>query len=104
MSFGQQGLTYALSVGASSGGVAHPVVSAQKCRIVNTNTTLHVGVTFGVTSATAVLPAAGSPANAIIVPANSTVIVDVPVGSNYVAMIGSAAGPSLVFFSFGGEN
>lgn len=103
MSFGASTGTYALSVAATSGGVAIPVVASQQCRIVNTSATVAVFVQFGVTSATAVIPTPGSPNGAIAVNPNDTVVVDVPAGSNYVAMIGSAAGPTSVYFSFGKE-
>lgn len=67
----------------------------------NTGTTVvAVNITnASITAPAAVLPAAGTPSNVIVLPAsmNHPVIVSVPAGGFSMTAIGSAAGPSLVY-------
>ena len=103
MSFGSYGLTYGISTTASSKSLAVPI-SGNACRITNTSSSLIVYATFGVGSATAVIPTAdGAGSNCVVLPPNSSVVVDVPQGANYVASIASGAGPTLVYFTPGVE-
>ena len=104
MSFVAQSPSQMLSVAGTSGGVAIPVSSGQHMRIVNTSTTLWVGVAFGPAAATAAFATAGSPSSTVVIGPNQTNVIDIPPGSAYVAMIGSGAGPTAVHCSIGKES
>lgn len=96
--------TVGISTTASSKSVAIPV-GASKCHVTNTSSSLFVYVAFGIGSATAVIPTADNGAAGsmcYVLPPYESMTVDVPKGSNFVASIGSGAGPSLVYFTLVG--
>jgi hypothetical protein len=103
MAFGARHPTIGISVTGSNKSLAIPVGAAQCC-IVNTGA-VAVFAQFGIGSATAVIPTADSATGTQCypVPASDSRIVDVPAGANYVACIGAGAGPSLTYFTLGGE-
>lgn len=104
MSFGASGNTISISATGTSKVVAWPV-GAISCRGVNTSTTLSVFVQFGTDSATAVIPTADSSGGAFCtpIPPMGQATIDVPKGANFVAVIGSGAGPTLTYLTPGSE-
>lgn len=104
MAFGPNGLTTCISTTGTSKSLAM-AVGGTHVRVTNTSTTLFVYVTFGIDSATAVIPTAdGAGSNCIVVPAFESVIIAIPKGVNYCAAIASGAGPTLVYFTPGRED
>ena len=97
------GVTTAVSVGATS-TIAIPISAntndqVNYCAFLNTGSTV-VSVNIGDTNvAAAVLPVSGSTTGNYVLPASMTqpVVLAVPATTFYVRMIGSAAGPSIVY-------
>ena len=104
-SFGRSFPTVCISATGTSKSVAIPV-GTSSCRVCNTSGTLTVFTTFGVGSATAVIPTAD---NATGTDVHCTLPyefshIDVPKGANTIACIGSGAGPTLVYFELGSSS
>lgn len=104
MSFGATGPTLVISTTGTSKPLGWPVGQVH-CLVTNPSTTLTVHVTFGITTAVAVIPTAdGAGAQVYSVPPATAMVVDVtPIGANSVACIGSGAGPTLVSLTPGRE-
>jgi len=97
------GVTTAVSVGASATSEALIVSSTNDqnnfVSLINTGAT-SVAVKFGPTGLSApVLPVSGSTTGDFVLPPNmnNAIIFEVPTTPCYVRMIGSAAGPSIVY-------
>jgi hypothetical protein len=97
------GVTYAQSVGATSTSALliedNTNDQVNYASFINTGSTL-VAVKFGDANVgAAVFPVSGSTTGGFVLPANMTVpiVLAVPTAPFYVRMIGSAAGPSIVY-------
>ena len=101
MSFTASYPTQAISATAASSSISVPVGTT--LRVANTSTTLWVHVVLGVGSATAALPAVGTPAAGVTILPNSSILLEQPQGTNTLAAIASGAGPTLVFVTPGDE-
>lgn len=99
MSFAASQPTQVLSAIATTVGVSVPVCPSY--RIVNTSTTLIVHVLMGVGTVSAVMPIVGTPSAGVTLAPNSSIILEAPQGTNYVAAIASGAGPTLVYITPG---
>lgn len=104
MSFGAVGPTLTLSVGTSSASLALPI-GATHALLVNPSVvacTLHFA--FGVGSATAVIPTAGGAGTMTYpVPPSGSLIVDIPTGVTFWAVIASVTGPTIASLTPGRE-
>ena len=105
MAFAAMFPTVGISTTGTSKSVVIPV-GAPECHVTNTSSSLWVYIQFGIDSATAVIPTADNGAAGsmcYVLPPYESMTVDVPKNANYVAAIGSGAGPTLVYFTLGGE-
>lgn len=107
--FKPSGLTYALSVGATTTPATTPTGFAgggNVARVVNSGAT-DVLIIFGIGVQTAVLPVTGAPPTGIagtVVKAASVAYIDGVAGADSFAAIGSAAGPGIVYVQKGDGN
>lgn len=108
-SFKPTGLTYALSVPATTAPATLPVGFASggsTARIVNSGTT-NVFVVFGTGAQVAVLPASGAPPtgqSGVMVKGSSVAYIDGVGAADSFAGIGDAAGPSIIYVQKGDGN
>lgn len=100
------GLTYALSVGATTTPATTPTGFSSgggTVRVVNSGAT-NVFVAFGTGAQTAVLPASGAPPtgqNGVMCKSGSVTYFDAPATADSFAAIGDAAGPGIIYVQRG---